>query len=152
MHKTIRYKNGVIEYLATSGILETGDRAAIAKAKSEYWKGVRKAWKQAKRRTHKSYTVYFTPFEIQQLQQYANPINGGIAGFIKRSTLNAAEQTPLIQKQIIGLIRQELYNHFNGLNNICAEQKMTDETKQKLLNKATLLQEIILLILQSSIV
>ena len=63
--------SGVYNYLQSSGVLDTGDAAEIANKRKEYWRDVKKKWKQQKKQTSAEFVLYFNDAELLEISKAA---------------------------------------------------------------------------------
>jgi hypothetical protein len=139
MKRGIKKGSNVYAFLQSTGLLEQGTAAEIEQAKKQYWAIVRSEWKRNKRQTTKSYTVCFNDNELKLLTQSVIRQHLSFTAFIKQASLCYGKNTFIVDKKIVGEIREAILLHYNNLQTL-GEEKMLPET---ITNK--LLQEVLII-------
>lgn len=99
-----RRNNGLWEYLKQSGVLDTGDQAAIKSAKQKYWKQYRREYKRNRRIQFPEVTVSMDRKTYDYLQNVAKKHHKTLSAFLRETTLHYLNQTFLIPNP--GLVAQ----------------------------------------------
>jgi hypothetical protein len=130
-------------YLEATGVLSSGNREDIARAKKQYWILVRKEWQKQKRKECKSYTVFFTPSEHKALTYALKGSRRSVTAFIKQSALQVARNSSGVDKMTVGQVREaffETYNSIKALDTATKEKHLSEalerfiNLEQKILN------------------
>lgn len=128
--------NKLYDYLESTGVLATGTKEDILKAKKQYWILVRKEWQKQKRKECKSYTILLMPSEHKALVNALKDSRRGVTAFIKQSALQVARDSPGVDKMTIGQVRGaffETYNLIEGMDTATKEEQHI-EVLQRLIN------------------
>ena len=147
MKKRVQY-SALYQYLNDSGALESGDPAAIASAKRRYWSKVRSNWNKEKRKRCKSYTVLLEGQELRAVQRAAKEQQMSATRFIKAAALHVAKQDAMINKIVIGEIRQLLMNHYSAIEVSVQKNTANKTIGQDFLQSAYNLQLAVLKVLE----
>ena len=117
------------------GLLSQGSDEAITEAKKAYWAMVRKEWKRAKRARCKSVTLFFNVEEASMILKAARHIP--LARYAKQATLAYGNNSCVINKAVVGEIRQELILHYMTIQTLMEENRLPKETALQLLQQAS---------------
>lgn len=138
-------KNGnkLYDYLEATGVLATGTKEDILKAKKQYWISVRKEWQKQKRKECKSYTVFFTPTEYKAVLKALKDTKRSVTTFIKQSALQIAKSSSGVDKITVGKVREVFFEAYDLI------EAMDIRTKEEQLEQFVLLEQKILNLLCS---
>lgn len=115
--------NKLYDYLESTGVLATGTKEDILKAKKQYWISVRKEWQKQKRKECKSYTILFTPLEHKALINALKGPRKSVTAFIKQSALQIAKSSHGVDKMTIGQVREAFFEAHNSIEGMDIETK-----------------------------
>jgi hypothetical protein len=144
MKRGIKKGSTIYTFLESSGLLEQGTVAEIEQAKKQYWAIVRSEWKRNKRETSKSYTVCFNDSELKLLTRSATKKHFSLTAFIKQASLCYGTDACIVDKRIVGEIREAILLHYNTLQMLGEENILPETVTNKLLQEVLLIETKIL--------
>ncbi len=122
MKPKVKNGSGVYAYLDTLGLLATSDESAIQKAKKKYWQAYKKTWRQNKRNSLKSTTVYLNQDEYKTIEEAAYKHKRCLSKYVKEAALYYTAQRFLVPDiLLVNQLKETL------TMNYCALQKLFEE-------------------------
>jgi hypothetical protein len=117
--RRIQKGTGLWNYLEHTGVLATGDEAAIAEAKKTYLRIYDREIKRKKRQQKRIYTVSFTPKEVKDVQGKAKVGGYTIADYLKACVRADIENSYVVPyPHILREIEQLLATYLNTVKDI----------------------------------
>lgn len=148
MKRKTKKGSGVYAYLEATGILQTGDAAAIEQAKKEYWTQIRKGYKRAKRQQCNSYTIFLTDTQLKVVAPIAKRQRYSITCFIKEAALSYCTGQTITNKKNIGVLREATMLHYNTIEALHEEKQLPLRITTILLQETITIEMGILKLLQ----
>lgn len=135
MKRNIKRSSGIYAFLESTGLLEKGSVEDIQRVKKQYWATARKEWKKNKRKECKSYTIFFNQPELKIVTRSAKNYHYSITNFIKQASLCYNTNQSIIDKKIVGEIREAISLHYSKLQTLGEENILTQKAIDTLLKE-----------------
>ena len=127
-------------YLQSSGVLDTGDAADIANKRKEYWREVKKKWKQQKKQTSAEFVLYFNDVELLEIAKAAQAHGMSKTRYCRNAVLAYTRKRYLVPgAAAINHLVQLLSLNYAALQDI-AKDKFQTSSSTALLEKMTQLE------------
>lgn len=140
MARKIKRGSGIFEFLERTGLLENGSTKDIEQVKKQYWATVRKEWKQNKRKENKSYTIFLNPSELKIVAHSAKHYHNSVTNYIKQASLRYGTNQIIIDRKIIGEIREAIILHYNTVQTLGEEHLLTERVATTLLREVEIIE------------
>lgn len=126
MKRRIKQKSGVYAYLDSIKVLESGNEAAIAHARNEYWKIYRANWRRKQRQNTSQLTIAFTSAELSIIAQAAKTHGESKTSMVKKACLAYFRKTYIAPDKVaVRSILQLLAMNYNTLRHLFDENRLT---------------------------
>lgn len=123
MKRAIKKGSRIYTYLEP--FIQSGDEQAIEQARQEYHRRYKAAWRQAKRKTQKTFEISFNKGEWQIIKSAKLIHKRSFTNFIKSSALAYCQQKYLVPDQLAyNLVIQELRMVYNKLKDIEEQNRL----------------------------
>lgn len=134
--RAVKKKSSLYSFLDASGVLETGSEEEILKSKKLYYKEYKRIWRKEKRKTEKEFTLSFTNAELKQITEAARKHKMSLTKYIKRTTIWHMSQVYIVPDIVeVRRISQWLAMHFNLIQQMVEEEKLSSQFGNPLLKK-----------------
>lgn len=98
---------GLQDYLEQSGVLETGDAAAIEAVKQQYKRDYQAAYRRARRKSHPQTTVTLDQDQWETLSEAAQRHHLSLPAFLRKAALAYLNQSYVVpDKRVIARLEQ----------------------------------------------
>ena len=119
MKRALKKKSNIYTYLDSTKVLEIGTDEAIDRAKQEYWRVYKAAWRRSQRKATKQYIIVFTEDEAKIIKAAAKQQMRSTSGYIKDSCLAYLNKKFIVPDKIaVGSIKALLAMNYDALKKL----------------------------------